>query len=203
MAYKKFDDPDTKVNQSQMKVYDAVAHEALRRAIQGISNRVLGGTCGTGGGSLITATCTLGSTAGFITEETLRVVRNGIITTCDIPDATGMYFSSQGTMGSNTVAKFLICSTAGTGAQIVGPGNIIDKGDYASATLGAAAAKIPDLIDGECALGYVTLQAPAATVLVLTNSATTAAAGLGYILGTGGTAGTATYVDVVCMPYNA
>jgi len=200
MSYKKFDDADAKVNQSQMKVYDAVVNEALRRAFQGISNRQLGTTAGTGYVPTLSA-CAIGTTSGFKTTNESGVIRNGVVT--NVLSTDNMYFSTQGTMGSNTVAKFLICSTAGTGAQIVGPGNIIDKGDYASATLGAAAAKVPDLIDGECALGYVTLQGPATTVLVLTASATTAAAGLGYILGTAGTAGTATYVDVVCMPYNA
>ena len=199
MSYKKFDDPDTKVNQSQMKVYDAIPIESVRRALQGISNRVLGGTAGTGYVPVL-AGCALGGTCGFKTTYNVGVVRNGAVGTALLAD--NMYFSEQGTMGSNTVAKFLICTTAGTGPQIVGPGNIIDKGDYASATLAAAAAKIPDLIDGECALGYVTLQAPTLTPLVLTGSAMTAAAGLGYIMGTGGTAGTATYVDVVCMPYN-
>ena len=200
MAYRKFDAPALKVNQSQMKVYDAAPVEALRRAIQGVANRVLGGTAGTGYAPTL-AGCAVGGTAGFKTANNVTVTRNGVNSTCLLKD--NLYFSAQSTMGTNTVAKFLICSTAGTGPQIVGPGNIVLKSDYASATLAAAAAKIPDLIDGECALGYVTLQAPAATVLVLTGSATTAAAGLGYAIGGGGTAGTATYVDVVCMPYDA
>ena len=200
MAYRKFDAPALKVNQSQMKVYDAAPVEALRRAIQGVANRVLGGTAGTGYVPVL-AGCAVGGTCGFKTTYNVGIVRNGAVGTCLLAD--NMYFSAQSTMGTNTVAKFLICSTAGTGPQIVGPGNIVDKGNYASATLAAAAAKIPDLIDGECALGYVTLQAPAATVLVLTSSAQTAAAALGYAIGGGGTAGTATYVDVVCMPYDA
>ena len=200
MAYKKFDAPDPKVNQSQMKVYDAVPIEALRRALQGISNRVLGGTAGTGYCPVM-AGCAIGTTAGFRVTNNISVVRNGAVGTCLLAD--NLFFAEQGTMGTNTVAKFLICTTAGTGPQIIGPGNIIDKGDYSTPALGAAAAKIPDLVDGECALGYVTLHAPAATVLVLTASATTTAAGLGYAIGGGDTAGTATYVDVVCMPYNA
>ena len=200
MAYKKFDAADTKVNQSQMKVYDASMVEAVRRAIQGIANRVLGNTAGTGYVPTL-ATCAIGSTCGFKTTYEVGVVRNGLVTNVLVKD--NMYFATQGTMGTNTVAKFLICSTAGTGPQVIGPGNIVHKEDYTTITLATAAAKIPDLPDGECALGYVTLQAPASTVLVLTSSAQTAAAALGYAIGGGGTAGTATYVDVVCMPYNA
>ena len=201
MSYRKFDAPNLDVDDSRMKVY-SIPEENVRRAFQGIANRVLGGTAGTGYAPVL-AGCALGSSAGFITSNNVAISRNGAVGTCLLSTATGMYFPDQGTMGTNTVAKFLICSTTGTGSQIIGPGNIIDKGDYATVALATAAARLPDLVDGECALGYVTLQGPAATVLVLTASATTAAAGLGYIMGTGGTAGTATYVDVVCMPYNA
>ena len=199
MAYKKFDAADTKVNQSQMKVYDAVVVEAVRRAIQGIANRVLGGTAGTGYLPVL-AVCDNATSSGFKTTNLVAVVRNGLLTSVAATD--NMFFSEQGTMGTNTVTKFLICSTAGTGAQIIGPGNIVDKGAYTTIALATAVAKVPDLPDGECALGHVTLQAPTATKLILTSSAQTAAAALGYAIGEGGTAGTATYVDVVCMPYN-
>ena len=199
MAYKKFDDPDAKGDTSALKVYNAMWTEQFRRAVQSVANRVLGGTAGTGYAPTL-AGCAAGGTCGFLTANNVTVTINGVNSTCLLKD--NMYFSAQSTMGTNTVAKFLICTTAGTGPQIIGPGNIIHKEDYASATLAAAAAKIPDLVDGECALGYVTLDAPASTVLRLTAAATTAAAGLGYVLGGGGTAGTAAYVDLICMPYN-
>jgi hypothetical protein len=172
----------------------------LGTSLDGINNRVLGGTAGTGYVPVL-AGCAIGATSGFKTTYEVGVVRKGVVTNVLITD--NMYFPAQGTMGTNTVAKFLICSTAGTGAQIKGPGNIVDKGAYASATLAAAACKVPDLPEGECALGYVTLNAPAATVLVLTAAATTTPAGaLGYAIGGGGTAGTAAYVDLVSMPYD-
>lgn len=170
----------------------------LGTSLQGVNNRVLGGTAGTGYVPVL-AGCAIGATAGFKTTYEVGVVRDGVVTNVLITD--NMFFPAQGTMGTNTVAKFLICSTAGTGAKVVGPGNIVDKGPYASAALAAAACKILDLPDGECALGYVTLNAPAATVLVLTGADTTAAAGLGFAIGSGGTAGTAAYVDLVSMPY--
>jgi hypothetical protein len=199
MAYKKFDDPNTKVDDSKFKVFGTMPVEAVRRALQGISNRVLGTTSGTGHVPTL-ATCAIGTTCGFKTTVDVGIVRDGIVSTVAAQD--NLYFEKQGTMGTNTVAKFLICSKDGTSATCIGPGNIIDKGLHADATTAAAAAKIPDLPDGACALGYVTLQAPAATVLVLTDGAATAAAALGYAIGGGGTAGTAAYVDLVHMPFN-
>lgn len=200
MAYKKFDDPDTKVNASVNKVNDAFPVESIRRALQGISNRVLGGTAGTGYIPSL-AGAAVGGSAGFKTAMPVGVVRNGIRTTCGATN--NMMFGTLGTLGTNKVTKFLICTVDGTSGTVIGPGNIVDKGDYASATLAAAACKLPDLPDGACALASVTLNAPAATVLVLTDGASTAAAVLGYVLGTGGTAGTAAYQDLVCMPFDA
>jgi hypothetical protein len=199
MAYKKFDDADKKVDQSQFGVYDAIYTEAVRRALQGINNRVLGATAGTGFYPTL-AVCAIGTTCGFKTTNEVGVVRDGVLSKVIAKD--NLYFGTCGTMGTNTVAKFLICSIDGTSATNIGPGNVVDKGAYASATLAAAAAKIPDLPAGAVALGYVTLDAPAATVLVLTDGATTAAARLGYAIGGGTTAGTAAYVDLVNYPLN-
>lgn len=199
MAYKKFDDPASKVDDSRMKLNDNFQYEGIRRAIQGISNRVLGGTSGTGS-TVALAGCAAGGSAGFKIASDLAVTRNGVVSLVAAQD--NLLFQKTSTMGTNTVAKFLIASLDGTSATNIGPGNIIDKGAYANATLAAAAAKLPDLPDGGVALGYVTLNAPAATVLVLTDGATTAAARLGYVLGAAGTTGTAAYVSVVHMPLN-
>lgn len=190
-AGKKFDDPVAKVDASVVGAYDAFPGAAWRRAIQGISNRVIGGTNGTQG-PLIVAGCALGTTNGFKTANDVTCVINGVKS---VAIAQDNLYMPTGTMGTNTVSKFLICTTTGTSGTIV-QGNVVDKGDYANATLAAAACRLPDLPDGYCALGYVTLDAPAATVLAFSRSA-------GYILGTGGTAGTAAYVDLKCMPYDA
>lgn len=200
MAYKKFDDPAEKVDNNKYNINDAFAVEAIRRALQGISNRIIGGTNGTQG-PLVVPTLALGTTAGFKNTNAVSIVRDGIISAVAACD--NRYFEKQGTLGTNKVTKFLYCSKDGTSGTVIGPGNIVSKGDYATATLAAAACKIPDLPDGACALGYITLSAPAATVLVLTDGACTAAAGLGYIIGTGGTAGTATYTDLRGMPFDA
>jgi hypothetical protein len=200
MAYKKFDEASEKVNASKYDVNDAFPVEAMRRALQGISNRVIGGTNGTQG-PLISPTLALGTTCGFKNTNAVSIITNGVLTAVAACD--NRYFPKQGTLGTNKVTKFLICSKDGTSSTVIGPGNIVDKGDYASATLAAAACKLPDLPDGACPLGYVTLSAPAATVLVLTDGAATAAADLGYVIGTGGTAGTATYTNLWGMPFDA
>lgn len=190
-AGKKFDDPNPKVDASVRDVYDVFPKEAIRRAFQGIANRVIGGTASTAG-PLILAGVTLGATHGFKITNNVTVCINGVHSTCISQDNLAM---PAGTQGTNTCAKYLICTATGTSGTVK-VGNVVDKGDYASATLAAAACRLPDLPDGYCALGYVTLQAPEATPLAFVD-------GDGYVLGTGGTAGTATYQDVVCMPYNA
>lgn len=200
MAYKKFDDPSAKVDASKFGVNDVVPLEALRRALQGISNRVLGGTAGTGYIPTL-AGAAVGGSAGFLTAMPVGVVRNGVRSTANATN--NMLFGTLGTLGANEVTKFLICTINGTSGTVIGPGNVVSKADYANATLAAAACKLPDLPDGACPLASVTLSAPATTVLVLTDGAATAAASLGYLIGTGGTAGTATYQDLVCMPFDA
>ena len=90
---KKFDDPDKKVDPSVRDIYDSFPKEAERRAFQGIANRVIGGTNGTQG-PLITAGCTLGTTAGFKIATGVTVVINGAVSTCiaqdnlPLPDGT-------------------------------------------------------------------------------------------------------------------
>ena len=186
MAYKKFDDPDEKVSQAARKVYDATQSEALRRAIQGISNRVIGGSNGTQG-PLITAGCADGSTGGVQIANALTVLINGVKSSVIAQDNLRM---PAGTQGSNTVAKYLICTGSGTSGTCIGPGNVVDKADYDSATLAAAACKLPDLPDGYCAVGYLTLNAPTALDVVMNAAAL------------GGTQGTSSYVDLMCMPYD-
>jgi len=185
---KKFDDADPKVDQAGRKVYGAFPFEAIRRAVQGIANRVIGTTSGTASSSgyLKLAGCGTGGT-GVAIANTVVVLINGQYSTCIAQDPLTL---PDGSQGSNTVAKYLICTSTGTSATCIGPGNVVDKGDYASATLAAAAAKLPDLPDGYCALGYVTLNAPAASAITYRGH------------GTIGSQGTTSFTDLVCMPYD-
>lgn len=188
---KKFDDPALNVDPSVRDIYDSFPKEAERRSFQGIANRVIGGTNGTQG-PLITIGGTLGTTAGFKIANGVTVVINGAVSECIAQDNLPL---PDGTLAANTVAKYLICTAAGTSGTVIGPGNVVSKADYDSATLAAAACRLPDLPDGYCALGYVTLQAPEKTALAFAD-------GAGFAIGGGGTAGTATYVDLICMPYD-
>lgn len=186
MGYPRFDDPNKKVATGARKAYDAFPNDAIRRAIQGIANRVIGGSNGTQG-PLITAGLTAAGTAGVQIANALTCVINGKQET--IPAQNNLALPS-GTQGSNTVCKYLVSVGAGTSGTISGPGNTIDCADYASNTLAAAAATLPDLPDGHCAVGYVTVIAPYATDIVFADDST---------LGT--TGGTASYTDLIHMPY--
>jgi hypothetical protein len=186
MAYRKFDDKPLSVDDSARKASQAFkGNEAMARALQGIANRVIGHTAGTN--ALTMAGCGTGSTCGVNIANTLVVSINGKQSTCIAQDNLEM---PDGTMGTNWVQKYLVCTAAGTSGTVIGPGNSIDKGDYTTVALATAAAKLPDLPDGYCALGYLVLDAPAATAV--------GAIGTGVL----GTMGTATFYDLVCMPYD-
>jgi hypothetical protein len=191
MAYKKFDDPTEKVDASANKVY-GIFDERLRRAIQSVTNRVIGSTAGTGivGPQFLAGLAVAGS-AGFKTTYAVAVVRNGVWSTVAVQNNL---FMPEGTQGTGTVAKYLVTSGDGTSATVRGPGNVITRADYSTEALAAAAAKLPDLPDGDVALGYVSLVA-ADTKLVFDNHA-------GFACGTGGTCGTGTFKDLLNMPYN-
>jgi hypothetical protein len=183
MAYKKFDDPNTKVNPSNKNVYQAFLKEEMRRALQGITNRVSLGGAGTDG-----ANVGEGSTGGFACTNVSVLVINGLKATASA--AQDNLKMTAGTMASNSVCKFLICSTGGTAATVIGPANIVSKADYSTVALANAAAKLPDLPDGYCALGYALFNTPTASAVVLNSC------------GLLSTAGTVAFYDLITMPYN-
>ena len=186
MAYKRFDDPDIRGDASVRKVYSTPA-EAFRRAIQSVANRVLGGTAGTGY-SPVTAGLADGGTGGIKITNNVSVVINGVQGTCIGQDNLKIP-AGDGTMASNSVTKYLVSTGTGTSGTITA-GNIINKADYATVALANAAAKLPDLPDGHCALGYAIFTTPDVNGVV--------PAGCGLL----STAGTVAYYDLVCMPYN-
>ena len=183
MAYAKFDDPNTKVNNSQRKVDMAFSDETILRALKGISNRVLSGTAGSANK---TAELADGTTCGINVVAPLNVVIDGIIYATIAVDNLVM---PAGTQGSNTVAKYLVyVGTDGT-AAVTGPGNVVLKTDYATQALAEAATKLPDLPDNSCALGYLLLNAPTASPVYRKQQ-------------TLGTGGTTAYVNLQFMPFN-
>lgn len=186
----KFDEPNVAGDRSVTSAYKSFPKEDLRRALQGITNRVIGGTNGTQG-PLIVAGCALGTTAGFKTANNVTCVIDGVQS---IAIAQDNLKPPAGTLGTNRVTKFLVCTGTGTSGTVL-QGNTVDKGNYTTIALATAACKLPDLPNGYCALGYITYQGPTATAPIFVNTG-------GFVMGTGGTAGTATYVDLNCMPYD-
>ena len=185
MSYKKFDDPNAKVNAAVRKVFDAFPKDALRRALEGISNRHLCGTSATGWFPNVTSGLADGGTGGIKTATAVTVVINGKPYVIAAGDNLKMP-STQ--IGTNCVTYYLI-STQGTSGTVSGPGNIILKSDYATPALAAAACKLPDLPAGHCVLGKFLFHAPAAGTNL--NPAD---------FGKPSTAGTGAYTDLICMP---
>ena len=193
MAYKKFDDPNVKVDNSQFSVYDAFAKEPFRRALMSIMNRVIAGTSGTGNFPGVTSTVAKATTAGVKTTTQVLAVINGVVNV--IPALDNMALPS-GTQGKNTVAKYLVVSygtsgTYGTAGTIVGPGNVVSKADYATVTLANAAAKLPDPPEHTVVLGYVQVNAPTLTDIVFADDSALDTTG-----------GTAVYGDLMNLPYD-
>jgi hypothetical protein len=187
MAYKKFDDPALKVDTSARKIYSNPS-EVFRRGIQGIANRVLGSTAGTSSAKEL-ACCGTGATGGFKTTALVVVLIIGVYSTCIAQDNLRM---PAGTQGKNTAAKYLISTGTGTSGTVTGPGNVVSCADYDTNTLALAACKLPDLPDGHCVLGYANLITPV-TLDVVMNAA---------LISASGTQGTATFTDLVHMPYD-
>jgi hypothetical protein len=194
MAYKKFDDPDEKVSQAGARGNEATQLLAMRRAIQAISNRVVGFTTGgtSGSGYLTQANLGTGGTSGVKINNAVVVTINGVNSTCISQD--NLYMPNYGTFGTRKVAKFLVSTGAGTSGTVTGPGNVVDADDYADDTTALAACKLPDLPDGHCALGWVGIVFPRATEVVMSSKA---------LIGLESTAGTATWQNLTCMPYDA
>ena len=190
MAYKKFDDPAGKVSQATQRGNEATWDVKMRRALQAISNVVIGSTQGTGG-HIITASIGTGGTSGIKINTALVVRINGVHSTCITQD--NLWMPNYGTMGTREACKFLVSTGAGTSGTVTGPGNVVNANDYTTDTLALAACKLPELPDGHCAIGYMTLITPAATEVNMSPKA---------LVGLYSTAGTATFNDLVCMPYN-
>lgn len=139
----KFDDPEKRVSQSVDKVSEAFYNEAIRRAIQSISNRVICGINGTTvAGTSLYANVGTGATAGVAFANSMICAINGRLGTCTLQ--SNLYLPA-GTQGSGTWVKYLIAGKFGTAATVV-MGN--EGTDSTSALL-------PDCPDGYAALGYL------------------------------------------------
>lgn len=178
----KFDAATKTVNQSARKVYDAFPVEAARRAFQGIANRVLGGT---DGNALTVCGLAEGTTAASIkTTNNIKHLINAIQYTLAAVD--NVVIPALGTQGTACYVKYLVSvGTDGTAGSASG-GIEMTKGNEGTS---AALAKLPDLPDGKCAIGY--FQILTTTAVYVPGTTDNSSAGI-----------TDTYVDLNNMPYD-
>lgn len=183
MSYAKYDDPTKTVDQSQDKVYDAFKDDAFRRALIGVSNRVCGGTNGTGHVPTLAQLAT-GSTGGVQIGNQVSAVINGELGTIVAQDNIEL---PSGTQAASTWVKYLVSASFATS------GTITAGNEGTSSTH----AHLPDLPDGHVALGYVEYHSNTTQGFVRTNNVLT---GVGTTVATAGTV--VEFQDLVCMPYS-
>jgi hypothetical protein len=188
MAFKyptgKFDDPGKSVSQSSKKIYDATFDESLRRALQGVLNRVLWGTSGTITTTTVKTGCQTGgdsATDGIGVSVPIHVIINGVLGT---RGTAGNYKLPAGTQAANTFVKYLISGPINSTAGTVTLGN---EGET------AAKALLPDCPDGHVALGYMLYATTAGTAFDRSSNQLAALTGA---------AGTFSFVDLMHMPYD-
>ncbi len=141
MSYPRFDDPVKKVDSSVRKVGGAMPSDPIRRALQGVLNRVIGGTSGTSGTGMLSGIGT-GGTAGIQFTRDLLITINGRFGTAA---AQNNLYLPNGTQAKSTYVKYLV--SVGFGTQ----GTVTAGNEGASST----AAKLPDPPDGHVAIGYM------------------------------------------------
>lgn len=183
LAVPLFSDQPDSVDTSKNKINQAFNHASQRAALKAMLCHIIpGGTAGTT--RLIPTTLAglvVGSSATKVQiANAFTYTINGKVYGQAALDEI-VYPAALGTQGTATYCKYLIyCGTA----ALATTSGLIAKGNEAAT---AAAAKLPDLPDDCCPIGYVFLQAP-----------TTA-----WIAGTGTMGTFATYVDLLCMPVDA
>ena len=178
MAYKKFDDPNIDVSQKDGEVYKAFVNESMRKALVGVSNRVLGGTSGT---SSLLAGLGTGSTGGITVTNPLLATINGRLGTIT---AQADLELPAGTQASATYVKYLVSSGFGSS------GTVTEGNEGTSGTK----AFLPNLPAGHVALGYVEYAANGTRGFIRTNSVLSG--------NTGGTNGTVSdWEDLVHIPF--
>lgn len=140
----KFDDVPLSRDSAPRKIYPAMPWEAFRRAIQGITNRVVSGTNGTMGGTAGIGAAYLGtgSTCGIALKTALGIEINGRYGTAVAQDNI---YLPPGTQSKSTYVKYLVA--VGFGTQ----GTVFAGNEGASST----AAMLPDCPDGYVCVGYL------------------------------------------------
>ena len=185
MAYRKFDDPSLTRGNSPRKGYDAFQHESLRRALQGVLNRVLCGdftTAGTTAAQRATdmaTSCGTGTTGGVGASAAVAVLINGRVGT---RSAAGSFWLPAGTQSSGTYVKYLICGGFGSSGTCL-------AGNESTSSTGAY---LPDCPIDYVALGYLEYYA---------NATCGWNRNANVCSGSSASAGTGSFHDLVHMPF--
>jgi hypothetical protein len=179
----KFDAPTKSVEQAPRKIYNAFPNSAMRRALQGICNRVLWGVIGTNGtaATAIEASyktgCQTGGTGGIGVAKPLGLLINGRMGTTA---TAGSFWLPAGTQAASTYVKYGIFIGFGTS------GTVLAGNESTSST----AAYLPDCPDGYVCVGYFEYCAGTSNWNRGANVCT----------GQTGSAGTGTFYDLIHMP---
>lgn len=147
MSYSKFDDPPLKrANDARKTVDSVIPQEAVRRALQSVLNRVIGGTGGTGdgmaAGTAAVAGLGTGSTCGIKIANPLLILVNGRFGTAAAQD--NLYLP-DGSQSKSTYVKYLVAVREGTRGTVI-------LGNESTA---ATSALLPDCPDGYVCVGYM------------------------------------------------
>ena len=184
MAYKKFDEATKTVEQAPRKVYNAFPQEAIRRALQSVLNRVYDGDFGTAGTTAAARATALKTNLGTKGGASMAVIGgpNAVIINgrAGTRASCGTTTLPAGTQGTNCYVKYLVYGAFGSSGAIV-------AGNESATSTGAY---LPDLPDGNVALGYFEWLTPAAKTFNRDANSVVGAT----------TAGTATWVELVHMP---
>lgn len=180
----KFDEAPKTADAAVKKGYGNFPDAGARSVLQALANRVLGDSAGTNG--LTNAGLAEGTNAHTIkTTYSVDYLINGAKYSLAAVDNVAIP-GGLGTQGTACYVKYLVSvGTDGTAGSASG-GIAITKGNEGAA---AADAKLPDLPDGNCALGYFQ---------ILTTT-------FEYVAGStdnGSTGITDTYTNLYHMPYD-
>lgn len=147
MSYRKFDDAPLSRANEQMKLDPVFPYEALRRALQGVLNRVIAGTGGTGDGVGIGTAAQgylgTGATCGVQISKPLLLLVNGLFGTAA---ACNNIYLPDGSQSKSTYVKYGVFTKPGSAMGTCLAGN---------ESTASTTAKLPDCPDGYVCVGYM------------------------------------------------
>jgi len=152
---RKFDDAPVGSRTDKNKGMDATWHESFRRVVRSLNSRVLGGAGTWGTAGIDTAGLAAGTsgTKGIKVGSSIDYTIDGVVYSLAADNDIAIP-ASLGEQAEDTFCKYLVSvGTNGTAAASAG-GVTITKGNTVE---DLADAKLPDLPEEQCAIGYFTV----------------------------------------------